>query len=163
MLYGSASANKIAPDTNISQEPTLANQLLLPIQYAYLLPGRQVGDIILPASQHKNHHHLPAGILWSNYSVEPTVLADKFHQLATVTTFTCLLVKYTSQQKSKTQCSFQLKNTAYWLFLSWSTQWYHIHMCITWKFNLVSTTWSTCAYQMVFISGWATHYFSQNY
>ncbi len=36
-------------------------QILLPIQYAKLLPAQQDGAIILPASQHMNHH-LPAGI-----------------------------------------------------------------------------------------------------
>ncbi len=39
----------------------MAIQVLLPIQYANLLPGKQDEALILPASQHMIHH-LPAGI-----------------------------------------------------------------------------------------------------
>ncbi len=35
-------------------------QITLPIPYAKCLPARQDGAIILPVSQHMNHH-LPAG------------------------------------------------------------------------------------------------------
>ncbi len=41
--------------------PDIAKQILLPIRYAKLLPTRQDGAIILPASQHMNHY-LPAAI-----------------------------------------------------------------------------------------------------
>ncbi len=43
------------------QEPSMAIQILLPVRYANLLPARQDGSIILPASQHMIRH-LPAGI-----------------------------------------------------------------------------------------------------
>ncbi len=52
-------------------------------------------------------------ILWSNYSVDIALPAYKFHQLATVTTLTCQLVKCTSWQKCKTQSSCWVKNTGY--------------------------------------------------
>ncbi len=55
----------------IYQEPTYI-QIPLAIQYANLIPARQGGAIILPASQHINHH-LPAGIRY--------YLSD-LHQLA---------------------------------------------------------------------------------
>ncbi len=45
-------------------------QIILPIRYANLLPARQDGSIILPASQHMNHH-LPAGISYQ--------LTDLYH------------------------------------------------------------------------------------
>ncbi len=41
----------------------MAIQILLSILYANLLPARQGGTIILPASQHMNHH-LSAGIYY---------------------------------------------------------------------------------------------------
>ncbi len=47
--------------------------------------------------------------------------AGAFHQLSTVTTITCQLVKCTSWQKGKTQSSCQLKHTAYWISMSWWT------------------------------------------
>ncbi len=57
-------------------------------------------------------------ILWSIFSVDIARPAHKCHRLATVTTFTCQLVKCTSWHKCKTQSICQLKNTAYWIFLS---------------------------------------------
>ncbi len=40
----------------ISQESTMAIQMILPIRHANLLPVMQDGAIILPASQHMNSH-----------------------------------------------------------------------------------------------------------
>ncbi len=48
-------------------------------------------------------------ILWSNYSVKIDLPAGKFHQLATVTTFTWQSVKCTSWQMSKAQTGCLLK------------------------------------------------------
>ncbi len=57
--------------------------------------------------------------LWSNYSVDTALSDGTLHLLATITTFTHQLVKHPSWQNSKTQSSCQLKNTAYWIVLSW--------------------------------------------
>ncbi len=51
--------------------------------------------------------------LCSNYSLEIAQPAGKCHQQDSVTTFTCQLVKCNSCQKSKTQSSCQLNNTAF--------------------------------------------------
>ncbi len=53
------------------------------------------------------------------FSVDIALSDRKCQLLATVTTFTCQLVKHTSWQNSKSQSSCQLQNTAYWIVLSW--------------------------------------------
>ncbi len=50
----------------------MAIQILLPIRYANLLLARQDGSIILPASQHIDHH-LPAGISYQLTSLTPPI------------------------------------------------------------------------------------------
>ncbi len=52
-------------------------------------------------------------LIRSNYSVDIAMLAHKFHQLATVTSFTWQLVKCTIWQKYQNHSSCYLKNTAY--------------------------------------------------
>ncbi len=49
----------------------MAIQILLPIRSANLLPARQDGVVILPASQSINHY-LPAGISYQLAGFKPT-------------------------------------------------------------------------------------------
>ncbi len=69
----------------------MAIQTLLPIWYANLLTARQVGAIILPSSQHMNHH-LPAGV-----SYQPGKMELSFYHPASIWITIYQLVYPTSQ------------------------------------------------------------------